>query len=111
MVIASASSVLSSSFIAVYLLQEDVSEFATILVNLIEESFDIRHKATSDEPQPEPQPEQPVARKNRHNPIVNLLNGELLMSRSADSSPDGRVVSSMVEVFREVNVQVNLHLI
>jgi hypothetical protein len=94
--------------------QEDVSEFATILVNLIEESFDILFKLQQQQ-QPQTSPEgevsipilsdssasslsssspvkllsQPTAtktnlinmRKNRKNPIVKLLNGDILINR------------------------------
>ena len=94
--------------------QEDVSEFSTILVNLIEESFDILFKLQQQQ-QPQTSPEgevsipilsdssasslsssspvkllsQPTAtktnlinmRKNRKNPIVKLLNGDILINR------------------------------
>ena len=99
--------------------QEDVSEFATILVNLIEESFDILNKiqqqsepnqainvesaishfSTSpnlkqsilnnqSSPSMSLKPNQlnvigaPISsRKNRRNPIVNLLYGDILINR------------------------------
>ncbi len=48
-------------------------------------------------------------RKNRKNPIVNLLNGDILISRK--NSED--VSKSRTETFREVNIQMlnsrNLH--
>ncbi len=155
--------------------QEDVSEFATILVNLIEESFDILYKlqqtksstTTSindnttntsitaiNEPTlssltspNEAQLTDPInifaknsdlsstgslidnlnnlnlrttdkliinqqlnTRKNRKNPIVNLLNGDILINRKNN---DEDVTSNMIEIFREVNIQMcnarNLH--
>lgn len=73
--------------------QEDVSEFATILVNLLEESFDVVSKLQQ---QTQTAVELPIhrddqlanmltdklnIRKNRKNPIVNLLNGDILISR------------------------------
>ena len=100
--------------------QEDVSEFATILVNLIEESFDVLSKLQQQRSAPTTPggqvdeavienylaslnlnaPAAPAAtataeterlnitnsnlinfRKNRKNPIVNLLNGDMLISR------------------------------
>jgi hypothetical protein len=107
--------------------QEDVSEFATILVNLLEESFDIMYKIQQKQLQPvmhEQQQQQQLKqeqqlddsistsfstltvdnadsgskktsepvnslsasdklnlRKNRKNPIVNLLNGDVLINR------------------------------
>ena len=48
-------------------------------------------------------------RKNRKNPIVNLLNGDILVSRK--NSED--ILTSRTETFREVNIQMlnsrNLH--
>ncbi len=48
-------------------------------------------------------------KKNRKNPIVNLLNGDILISRK--NSED--VSNSRTETFREVNIQMlnsrNLH--
>jgi hypothetical protein len=97
--------------------QEDVSEFATILVNLIEESFDILFKLQSSQSKvkdvtasslldstlgsienellasnnfnikpPSDKTTLAIAtannlRKNRKNPIVNLLNGDILLNR------------------------------
>ena len=94
--------------------QEDVSEFATILVNLIEESFDILFKLQqqqqplvtgegevvipilSDASTSSLSSSSPVKlltqttatkanlinmRKNRKNPIVKLLNGDILINR------------------------------
>lgn len=89
--------------------QEDVSEFATILVNLLEESFDVITKLQLQQQQQQQQSsnviELPIHRvgeenssgdqqlanlltdklnihrKNRKNPIVNLLNGDILISR------------------------------
>lgn len=88
--------------------QEDVSEFATILVNLLEESFDVISKLQQQQQQPLPTHQQAVElpihrtqttddvnvdqlanlltdklniRKNRKNPIVNLLNGDILINR------------------------------
>ena len=125
--------------------QEDVSEFATRLVNLIEESFDILHRVRQQQQQQQHESNDDneshsttltstststatlttlttlnnstegaeastaealaaaaLARKNCKNPIVNLLNGDILRSRT---NSDERVTSSMVEIFREVNVQ------
>jgi hypothetical protein len=49
-------------------------------------------------------------RKNRKNPIVNLLNGDILINRKNN---DEDVTSNMIEIFREVNIQMcnarNLH--
>jgi hypothetical protein len=158
--------------------QEDVSEFATILVNLIEESFDIvfklqqsqpsnddtqnpslnvssgddgssgislpinnlstdTQKSTLDEATTTTTSEflndssisnlRPISekatlaiatantlannlRKNRKNPIVNLLNGDILISRK---NSDEDKTHSLIEIFREVNIQMlnsrNLH--
>jgi hypothetical protein len=154
--------------------QEDVSEFATILVNLIEESFDILYKlqqtkstttntndnktnatnSSINEPTlsslrspNEAQINESInnsnkvsdlsstdslidnlnnlnlrttdkliinqqlnTRKNRKNPIVNLLNGDILINRKNN---DEDVTSNMIEIFREVNIQMcnarNLH--
>lgn len=133
--------------------QEDVSEFATILVNLIEESFDImfklhqqeigssetdsmseqNFKSTTDTIIPIqiqssslsttssvyniPEPTEranlmnaSLRIKNRKNPIVKLLNGDLLINRKKS---DEGVTNSLVEIFREVNIQMlnarNLH--
>lgn len=88
--------------------QEDVSEFATILVNLIEESFDILYKlqqqteassegisipiqtdsASSLSSTQTPVKQIPSTtiksnfnRKNKKNPIVKLLNGDILINR------------------------------
>ena len=99
--------------------QEDVSEFATILVNLIEESFDILNKlqqpsADSIVPtstnlrqmqsilnnQPSPTSSHKVnkttggqinSRKNRKNPIVNLLYGDILINRKNSGISDIKV--------------------
>jgi ubiquitin carboxyl-terminal hydrolase 25/28 len=130
--------------------QEDVSEFATILVNLIEESFDILFKLqqqkvpnvnatqiscgkslgkeeksdveslseslcgfglTSSIQKPSDEhPKHLALRKNRKNPIVNLLNGDILIYRK---NTDENITSSLIEIFREVNIQMlnarNLH--
>lgn len=134
--------------------QEDVSEFATILVNLIEESFDILFKLQQQKTPNQPtqtstskalgkeeksdvesltesltgfgftgtnkpdeqkhlvstQSNQLALRKNRKNPIVNLLNGDILIYRK---NTDENITSSLIEIFREVNIQMlnarNLH--
>ncbi len=134
--------------------QEDVSEFATILVNLIEESFDILFKLQQQKTSHTPiqtssnklvlredksdveslteglsgfnftgsqkpdehklltstQTNQLALRKNRKNPIVNLLNGDCLIYRK---NTDENITSSLIEIFREVNIQMlnarNLH--
>lgn len=88
--------------------QEDISEFSTILVNLIEESFDVIAKLQLQQQQQQQHQSNVVElpihrvgeesagdeqlanlltdklnihRKNRKNPIVNLLNGDVLTSR------------------------------
>jgi hypothetical protein len=148
--------------------QEDVSEFATILVNLIEESFDIVFKvqqskqvaplaAKEDNTDVSVLPSSPIAtnfesleshlnesdslvdglqnlnlskqsqqqtsdtsktinlnhlnlRKNRKNPIVKLLNGDILINRK---NSDEDETHSIMEIFREINIQMlnsrNLH--
>lgn len=125
--------------------QEDVSEFATILVNLIEESFDILFKLQQSKQQQQQTSEQPPTddmhliesfmasldlnksdssaqehllldelklniantnltnlRKNHKNPIVNLLNGVMLISRK---NSDEETTNNLLEIFREVNIQ------
>lgn len=122
--------------------QEDVSEFATILVNLIEESFDILYKLQQQKELAEGTiipiltdsissmsllSQSPVAtptttptqklnsnlinmRKNRKNPIVKLLNGDILINRK---NSDEDITNNLIEIFREVNIQMlnarNLH--
>lgn len=128
--------------------QEDVSEFATILVNLIEESFDVLAKLRHSNSSAETATDEaaivgnylaslnlnaaaaaavtPAAaaderlnitnsnlinfRKNRRNPIVNLLNGDMLIARK---NPDEDTTNYIIEIFREVNIQMlnsrNLH--
>lgn len=90
--------------------QEDVSEFSTILVNLLEESFDVMFKVQQKQQQSQSStlaqegdeqvtstsddtstadvkkpagldPDKLNLRKNRKNPIVNLLNGDILINR------------------------------
>ena len=121
---------------------KDVSEFSTILVNLIEESFEILFKleqtneikatnelnfneptrttltstsatsistSTAKTEQLQSGVDEASNKKNRKNPIVNLLNGDMLISRK--NSED--VSNSRTETFREVNIQMlnsrNLH--
>jgi hypothetical protein len=110
-----------------FFILKDVSEFSTILVNLIEESFEILFKleqtseikvvneptrttltsATTDDQLTSI--DEASNKKNRKNPIVNLLNGDILISRK--NSED--VSNSRTETFREVNIQMlnsrNLH--
>lgn len=145
--------------------QEDVSEFATILVNLIEESFDVLAKlqqqrsSAPQTPGGAAPPQSSISmsgtdetiiekylaslnlnaaaassqtattaataeaerlnitnsnlinfRKNRKNPIVNLLNGDMLISRK---NLDEDTTNYIIEIFREVNIQMlnsrNLH--
>ena len=142
--------------------QEDVSEFATILVNLIEESFDVVFKLqqtkqaaplaakeeNSDSTSPVGSNFESIElhlsendslvdgmnnlsvnkqaqtsetsktinlnhlnlRKNRKNPIVKLLNGDILINRK---NSDEDETHSIMEIFREVNIQMlnsrNLH--
>ena len=115
--------------------QEDVSEFATILVNLIEESFDILDKVQQKRHDLSPgdivlpvhfEPSYTInisleaslmwessqlRVKNKRNPIVKLLNGDILINRKKTDEEANS--NSLIEVFREVNIQMlnarNLH--
>lgn len=109
--------------------QEDISEFATILVNLIEESFNVSFKQqqsnslapSSDEDVLSNLIETSMAleegdtnkdttratassnnNKNRNNPIVNLFNGDIKIMRK---SSDDDKTNTVDEIFREVNIQ------
>lgn len=119
--------------------QEDVSEFSTTLVNLIEESFDIIAKISEQSTLTStattlqfPSSTSSAAttiisstfnsftgkdtledtqntRKNRKNPIVNLLNGDIKICRTLTNG----TCTERTEIFREVNIQMlnsrNLH--
>lgn len=111
--------------------QEDISEFATILVNLIEESFNLSFKQQQSESvHPDKGGDEDVltnmiesslalddqkskeatttttttqsTNKNRNNPIVNLFNGDIKIMRK---SSDDDKTNTVDEVFREVNIQ------
>ncbi|RNA04444.1 ubiquitin carboxyl-terminal hydrolase 28 isoform X1 [Brachionus plicatilis] len=115
--------------------QEDVSEFMTILVNIIEESFEIWSNLKQSQPEQKPVNEsenlvsklneqlniKPLTdfrsehknvglKKSKNNPIVNLLDGEIIVKRK-DSDVNSE--SSITDIFREVNIQMlnsrNLH--
>jgi hypothetical protein len=108
--------------------QEDVSEFATILINLIEDSFNLLHKlqnkcqverseiekcispvndesnVDSNEIVTDASANEPLKdRKNRKNPIVNLFDGDIKIIRK--SADDENSVNTLEEIFREVNIQ------
>jgi hypothetical protein len=115
--------------------QEDVSEFSTTLVNLIEESFDIIAKISDQSTTTTTTTQFPSTtlattiissavssytgkdtlddtqntRKNRKNPIVNLLNGDIKICRTLTNG----TCTERTEIFREVNIQMlnsrNLH--
>ncbi|CAF0707342.1 unnamed protein product [Brachionus calyciflorus] len=111
--------------------QEDVSEFMTILVNIIEESFEIWNNLKLDQQEEKKQAEEENLvsklnenlnliddeqlkkanlKKSKNNPIVNLLDGEIIvMRKSLEDNKD----SAITDIFREVNIQMlnsrNLH--
>jgi hypothetical protein len=114
--------------------QEDVSEFATILINLIEDSFNVLYKlqqqcqtqrseidkcmspVSDNELQPSSgsvavpesestQEELTKDRKNRtNNPIANLFDGDIKIIRKSSDDASGSV-NTLEEIFREVNIQ------